>query len=648
MPGFYNLKNIYLGLPTKSGHETYLDAMYYPNADDSSIFSRIIFKKNKRNEANFSRLEVAFSQLAKLCLSRDSNPAQHLVINESQRIAGLAVEHLCYAIERKEGLQNQFFSLPHPHVNCEYLPANINGNAENIPFYFLDKLPQGFFIDLLNAERNKVLTVDYASLADILTTSYTLEEDDLHKGNFGFYLVEKAGKPQAVFFKIDHDLMFVDSIMGFHVQRIFHLFSGVDAFAVSAEDLINFPNLKHSANGYWPTKKSYFYNPMDNKEYQYLEEVNAFASVGQNVAFQKAKWLNFYKHILLSPQLIQATLEENLDKRKDVDRAQIALICQSFITRQARLKATLLSIKEFRDFVGALTEEETRKIRDDIIYSAPKEVKDLVDQQLTESLRMHQQQCQSDHFFDAGDTPLHIAIKLGDYRYEETLLTSLNFINEKNDAGQTPLDVAVAMARRAPLPSSDLRKDLRLTMRHLLLNGAEETLEFQKFNRRVGVASYQFSTPYLNKALKAVDYKDFKSILRDIGEDYTLCLKTKKQLAVECVRHFIKANASNPGLNAMLLKLKNEVAGNATAAECAGLMFIRQLRTRLWIIRQLRGLYGWSTTQGEINSLVNAQLDLEPVKQKALNPSSFFGSGLANEPKSATNAADDKENKIKP
>lgn len=75
-------------------------------------------------------------------------------------------------------------------------------HAEEIPYYFLDKLPQGFFASLLRAEQDNVFSIDYASLAQILAASYTLEEDDLHKGNFGLYFIEKEGKPHAVFLKL--------------------------------------------------------------------------------------------------------------------------------------------------------------------------------------------------------------------------------------------------------------------------------------------------------------------------------------------------------------------------------------------------------------------------------------------------------------
>ena len=226
---FYNIKDIILGLPSHSGHEAYLSALH--RLDNQ----KIIYKKNKYGIASFSRLEVSFSQLAKLFLSPDLTPSQRLVVDDENQVVGVAVQHLCYAVENKEGLEHAFYTLNNPHSNCKTTKHRISDLAK-IPIYFLDKLPQGFYAQLLKAEKAGQLTIDYDSLASILATSYTMEEDDLHKGNFGFYLVEKEGKPQVEFFKIDHDLMFVDSIMGFHTRRPFHLFHGPSAFDIFGED----------------------------------------------------------------------------------------------------------------------------------------------------------------------------------------------------------------------------------------------------------------------------------------------------------------------------------------------------------------------------------------------------------------------------
>lgn len=618
----YNIKDFELGRPAHSGHVTYPDAVYVP-PDTNSTPLKVVFKKNKHDRAELSRLEVAFSQLARLFLARESTPFQKLVTDDSREVVGLAVQHLCYVIENKEGEKSGFYNLTDPATGCE-LSSIKPENAAKIPYYFLDKLPQGFFVNLLEAERSKKLSIDYSSLASILTSSYTLEEDDLHKGNFGFYIVKRGGKPQVVFFKIDHDLMYVDSIMSFTTRRVTHFFSGCHAFDITARDLRNFPNLSDSSNTYWPSRKRYLYNPRDNKEYKNQDEVDAFASLAKVPEFERAKWLSFYKHILLSDELIQASLRECLDYGNDCDRSKIALISQATIARQANLKAMLFSLKEFRDVVTGLTEQEKNSLIMEIEAGSTPENRTETIELAKRSLSYYEDKCKSEHFFEEDDTPLHIAIKLGDYRYDETLRMYGNFINCKNSSGKTPLDIAMEMemSRNPAQHSTDIRKDMRLTMKHLLQNGAEESPAFTEFNKKEQVESYQFATPYLNQAIKAKTYHQLKDVLRDLGEDSSLCLKFKKQLAVECITQFIHANTNRANLKGILTKLRNEIDGNCTPSESAGLSYIRQLRSRLWIIRQIRGMYGWTTTQGEIHSVIDKEL--ERLKSSRCNSPSFF------------------------
>lgn len=44
MPRVYNLKDIYLGAPSFSGHEVYLDAVYYPSDPSEKILELFIRK----------------------------------------------------------------------------------------------------------------------------------------------------------------------------------------------------------------------------------------------------------------------------------------------------------------------------------------------------------------------------------------------------------------------------------------------------------------------------------------------------------------------------------------------------------------------------------------------------------------------------
>ncbi len=604
MVWLYNITDIKLGKPTYLGHEAYVDAVYVP-ADANDKPSKVIFKKNKYGHSKYSRFEVAFSQLARLFLAKGATSHQKLVVNEQGKVVGVATEHLCYVIAQKEGLNATFFTLADPTKDCNCILKQVS-RAEDIPYYFFDKLPHGFFATLLQAEQEEKLDIDYASLASILASSYTLEEDDLHKGNFGFYIIKKNGKPRLVFFKIDHDLMLADSIMSFKAVRPLHIFHGADAFNITAEDLLNFPNLSSSSNIYWPTKLNFITKPWDPKAYLSSHETEAFSLLAKQPEFKRAKWLAFYKHILLSQGLMNEVLEECLDNRVPYERARTALLTEATVARQARLRAVLFSIKEFRDCIASLKPEEHEFLLHDLLESSS-ELE--IPAETIDSMFLYQELCQSQQLFEEGDTPLHVAIKLGDYRYEETIQMFGHFINVKNKAGKTPLDVALYMLGTAEQEPNDIRINVRFTMQHLLENGAEKSEQFELFNEDEDIESYKLQTPYLDLAGCAKTYEKLKNVLKDIGEDHNFCLKSKKNLAIQCVDQFIKMNKNHPDMRSILEQLKRDMNGESSKSECAPLLYIRQLRSRLWIIRLIRGLYGTTSTQTEINEIVDKELE---------------------------------------
>lgn len=613
MVAFYNINEITLGPSShSSGHEAYL------NARHKSSNKKIIFKKNKYGIAAFSRMEASFSHLAKLFLSPDLTPAQKLVEDNKHKVIGLAVEHLCYSIHHKEGLSKPFYSLTNPGKGVRVKAKHIK-DLTKIPIYFLDNLPQAYFAQLLEAEKKAQLTIDYDSLASILATSYTMEEDDLHKGNFGFYLVQKDGKPHAVFFKIDHDLMFVDSIMGFYTRRPFHFFHGPSAFDIIAQDLISFPNLQYSANSYWPTKFGYVANPFDNKEYHSFKENAAFASLEHKPEFIKAKWKTFYKHILIPTELIKKALCDCADSENNLGRAHNALLTQAMVARLAALRAVLFSIKEFREFVVGLSEREKDSILREIVpLDHP------LKRQIMDSFTRYNELCTTPNGFEEGDTPLHTAIKLNEYRYDDTTRMFGQFINSTNKAGKTPLDIACERTDRVnyPVAGEDIRKDTRLIMQHLLDKGARKTTYFKSANIDEEIKNHKYTNPYLSRINPTVFYANFKSILRDIGEDHRFCLKYKKNLAIECIKEWIKIRKDSPYLRQELKQLQTEVNGTSSEMECAPLKYIRQLRSKLWIVRQLRGLYGQSSSQTAINAIIDEAL--ESYKSQKYNHFAFF------------------------
>lgn len=629
MAEFFHIKDINKGPATQAtAHVAFLNAIYTPPDNQNSPY-RIIYKKNKYGLPELSRLEVMFSQLARLFLLPELTPANNLVVNEDHRILGLAVQHLCYVIANREGLEHHFYTLKNTDDGCDCAPKKVEVPTK-IPIYFLDKLPQGFFADLVNAEEAEQLTIDYESLASIFATSYTLEEDDLHKGNYGFYLVERAGKPHAVFFKIDHDLMFVDSIMGFKTRRPFHLFHGPHAFDITVDDLESLMCLSTSCNAYWPTKFGYVANPFDNKEYRSYAEINAFAQLGNNSRFIRAKWKSFFKHILMPQELIQQTLHDCADMSKASERAQVALMIQATTARLARLRAVLFSSQEFRNYVSQLDEQQAHAFVKEIIPLRWATEKVL--QQIKDSIARFKELSQNEDGFDPEDTPLHVAIKLGEYRYEETLDMFGEFINVRNRAGKTPLDIALERVQGEPIDHDTVQNNGFLIAKHLLINEAQHAKEY-KSELLLTIRSYHFKNPYLKRISEDMDYRDFKQILRDIGEDHQFGLKFKKDLALGCIKHFIQLNKGCPDFNDQLQQLKDDINGCSSEEEAAGVKYIRQLRSRLWIIRQLRGLYGWTSTQWEANTLINqAMAQHKPNEHSLFSFFSCFSAGERERP----------------
>ncbi|HHF7368476.1 TPA: Dot/Icm T4SS effector AnkK/LegA5 [Legionella bozemanae] len=621
MPEFFQLEDIELGPASHAtGHETYLHAIYTPPNKIRPPY-RVICKKNKYGRAELSRLEVMFGQLARLLLLSNLTPPSNLVVDAHNNVKGLAVEHLGYTIANKEGPGIFFYAFKDKETGCDYAPPAQYDDPTQIPIYFMDKVPQGFYARLVEAEIDDKLTIDYESLASILATSYALEEDDLHKGNYGFYLVDQGGKPQVVFFKIDHDLMFVDSIMGFHTRRPFHLLHGAHAFDITKNDLKSLVCLSNSSNSYWPTKFGYISNPFDNKECHNYADINAFSRLLNNPQFIQAKWKSFFKHILIPNELIVQTLEECADTTKAQDRAEVALMTQTAIARLARLRAALFSIKEFRTYVCGLDQKQFDALLKEII---PPNLTETLGQEVQKSFTQYRDLCKEPHGFEKGDTPLHTAIKLGEYRYEETLSMFSEFINVKNKAGKTPLDIALERVRAGNTDEHDVRKNAKLISKHLIENGADTT----KYPSLISIIrSYSFKNPYLEGINASMHYRDFKDILTRIGEDHRFGLKFKKNLARECIEQFIKVNKTRPDFESRLERLRDDINGYSSEEESAGVKYIRQLRSRFWIIRQLRGLYGWTSTQWEIHTMINKAL----LEKKVKEPSSFSFFSCSNE-----------------
>lgn len=603
MPLFFQENKIDLGTEiVEAGHPVYTRALYQ---SDSGEKIRVVYKKNKNQNPELSRFEAAFGEIASLFLPLELTAKQLLVKNDVNQVVGLCAEQIAYPIMRREGKNKTYFTIQIVKGELVCTPTLV-ASVEEVPFYFLRQFNSTIFKALKEAESKGLLGLNLQSIAGVLTASYSLEEDDLHKGNLGFYVVEKEGKPEVVFFKIDHDLMLADSVMSFCNTRFLNWFNGSDAFKVTARDLIEFPNIKDSQNYYWPTVKRTL-SSMRPYAYSSQEEIEAFADLANVEKFKQEKWNAFYKHILIPPEAIKASIAKHLDPNIPEERAKIALITQSVIARQAKLRAVLFTIPEFRQQLAQLSESKAEAIKQSIMNAVEKEKEERVKEEINDTMQRYQKLCQT-RSFKKGDTPLHTAIRLGDYRYHETHLAFSEFLHVKNSLGDTPLDLAASLARaKDRAQSTDVRSTIFCTMKHLLQCGAKKTSFFKKYEEEAPLNTnhYFFQTGYPSKARAVNDSKELLGLLREIGEDHCYSLKMQKQIAVICVRQFIESKKLHPNLNEWISDLKTALNGSKSSPPAPELNYVRQLRSQLWIVRIFRGLFGGTSTKAELNSLLD-------------------------------------------
>ncbi|QRN03224.1 hypothetical protein GH742_04715 [Legionella sp. MW5194] len=620
MPEWVDLKHIKGKKELKrTGHVIY-KARLETNATPKSIF----YKENKHGETLASQMEVAFSALASRFLKPRLTAVQALVTNEG-KITGVLSEYLGYTAMEREGEGVAFYDIdpdgtlkPEPKVYTE---------PDQIPIHFFNDLPSGFFTRLTSAFKDGSLTFDMASLASVLAAAYTLEEDDLHKGNFCFYvtqkLTDKGYKPHVVFMKIDHDLMMADSVMSHGHARVANWLYQKNAFNITERDLLHFPKLLDSQNHYWPTSRRLFVKPFDPKVYNNEDEITAFSALSTNDEFVRAKWQEFYKHILIPRQLIEDDVAQGFDRNNPASRAQITLITNAVVARQARLRAVLFSISEFRTFVEALHgggDKALDTIEDDIFTGVDPLIKEKLQLDFRKETAFHLALCtDKDNGFKEKDTPMHTAIRLGDYRYDETWDSFSQFARKRNEDGMTPMQLVMSqlsLVKEKKQTLDDPRKNPFFIASHLLRQGIKHPMPD---DLRQQLLDYSLPTAHLSRAEKAASLAELLAVFQTIGEDERFTLKMRKDLAISALETFIKAQADNPQLRRILLDFRKAL----NVDKVPQLQYIRQLRSELWIIRQIRGLLGGTHTQVCLTDLVDEQL--AKPKLQAPRAHSVFG-----------------------
>ncbi|CEK11843.1 Dot/Icm T4SS effector AnkK/LegA5 [Legionella hackeliae] len=609
----------------------------------------IVYKENKGGKPIASVRETVFSELARLLMAPHLTPPQHIVINGSRQIVGTAVDNMAMSIAKREKIgSTKFYKIRDASYATDLTsPTQL---STDISFGFLNQMPGGFFAHLMKERDEERLSIDMESLASVLTCSYFLEEDDLHKGNIGYYVTEKDGKPHVTFFKIDHDLLLTDSITSFYDSRFQNLSNRQDHFNITRHDLLHFPDLRDSSNYYWPTRRRFVVKIGDDKIYSNSADRDAFKRLQADDEFNRYKWKHLLKSILIPDELVRHAILMHLESSNYQDLSEINLISQAMQERVSKLRAVLFSTSHFNQY---LTSEDGEKDLFDCMQELGNHLNEITG--IAEEVKnkiLRDLEVQTDHYKHIAqqqpfstDTPLHAAIRLGDYRFEKS---HLRYVGRENGSKELPIDIAAAYATDYDPFSEQVNpsKDPFCVIKHLLQNGAKMTPKVEELlkEKNINIHTYQFNSQYLQWQVN--NYSDLSDLITTIGSDNSLTLKTKKNITLQVVENHIHKLKPEE-----LALFKIDLNGSSYMARKPEFLFISQLRSTFWFIRFIFGLYGNSSTKKELNNLIqNAQNTLS----KGYSPYSFFSSTSSNSQRASivteekgANTADDEDTSLR-
>ncbi|USQ13573.1 hypothetical protein J2N86_12950 [Legionella lytica] len=492
-------------------------------------------------------------------------------------------------------------------------------------FNFLDKLPQNFFAKLL-AEKNKGnITIDMDSLADVFTTAYGLEEDDLHKGNIGYYVTLEADKPCFHFFKIDNDLMFSQKMMATRSARLANLTYTGKEFRINAADLQGFPDLRHSGNHYWPTKRAFFV--AGDKAYQSLQDRLAYQSLKHDPDFEFAKWQRFLKQAVIPIELISKGMKKTLDDASDVAEAKstLATILRATSSRFSELRVALVEVPEFRKFIL-----ENQSLAEKFILNELQQyatslgcTNDEIDAYRAEVSNSLKAVVMASTVSNSN-TALHTAVIAQAYRCFETSEYFYSNLNNKDSHGLTALDWAITYyeiytdnvnAKGFTDEQHGYNNRMRTYYADVICDLTRHQAEYTsktsaEFATLLAEAK---QTSSLSMQPPVTSLEEYKKELGRIRSQPMGTLKHDKECALELLR---RAHLSKDEL----LQLKEEL--KPTEPEGA-LKFIKELRSDIWIVKYIRGAYGTTATSREMFRCIDskiADLDRREEQRDALNP----------------------------
>jgi hypothetical protein len=199
-------------------------------------------------------------------------------------------------------------------------------------------------------ELNQLITTRPKQFAALLVSAYVLEENDLHRGNWG---IDDAGN----IVKIDNDMTLFSltcSYKGWSPHSSFSdesslsswpngLYTRFEAFShVSCDDLINFPLLTDQKPHNWP-----------------LKDFPAIEALQDNAAFVHWKYFYLTKSLLLD----EAKIKHIADAHSN-DSIKNNQLAKHLGERILKIKQTLLCIPEYHDFFTDFEKNTGQSLQD--------------------------------------------------------------------------------------------------------------------------------------------------------------------------------------------------------------------------------------------------------------------------------------------
>lgn len=611
--------------PKKSGH----DVDFGTYTSEGNEFIPWVTKLNKhpgKKGEEASILEVAFSEVALLFIKPGLTPRAKLVVEgegNEQKVVGVASENFnlqikkkidreeaCYKLDLEDGkFDFKLINLASAPTDLGTMEATSKKLAERDGVtgadkrasamlheaekgvHFLVHMPPNLFPKLLEKHKSGDIVIDMESLASVLTASYVLQEDDLHKGNIGFYITDvldnqgnRTDKQKFTFFKIDHDLMFMGDIMSQKDVRFANILYDKDSFKITARDLNTFPDLHDSGNHYWPTQKRFMVK--GDKAYTRAEG-KAFAALKDNPDFKIGKWQSFLKSAVMPVDLVGKALTAHLDEQEDADK--IHMVKNSIWSRIGQLKQALVESPDFRDYMVKHGEKAFTTIKEEIKHYIKSSKIDENEgnkllAQVEENFNTLSGYCKN-YEKNKELSSIQKQIMFDNYEFskvdkDKVKIEDIELAFEKFSNFQQNKEVAQAF------------KFACITLDLIQKSGNEN------FSKEAETLK-QFKKDYLNSN-GITTLEEFKEAADKI-KSANLPLKQQKNEILAVLK---EANLSRADLKELKRELQKK------EPESPSLKFINQLRSESWFIRKCRGTFGKTSTSSMMIQEIDAKINL--------------------------------------